>query len=1102
MLFVKRKKYIVEVGGLYMKYFDNHFLFSETYIKEYIKKMDKNNNNEVLKNAFTQVKQWNYEYSKGDYNEDPWEDYIDAVLDILGFKKHRENKIVTLYTNSIKETEKPVAICYSIDKEDDISSVLKGKYHAYNAIKVAQDYGLEWVMLTNGYRWRIYNTKNVSPYENYLEIDIETSINSYQEPNEAFKLFILFFNSTTYYKEKEELVIEKIKEESDKKAESIEEFLRSKAEGILTELCYGLKDDMNKVSFNEIDRKNIYGDAIILLYRLLFFGYAESRKLLPVVENDIEYNDSFDKLCNDARNCLNNGELYLIHDGYEYWERLDNHLRIYVDKTYNGGLFHNIDKPILREHRIKNKYLIKCLAELSYAKDRNGQYHEKIEYKDLSVRNLGSIYEGMLEYHLFIAEERMVQRKSKGKVKYILASETKLKNTDLNNIIEPGGIYLSQDALERKESGSYYTPEDVVEYIVTNTVGKKIDELKNELYINLEDMYEQLTYEPTEQGKRIIKNSIDDTVKIFIEEKILSLAIIDSAMGSGHFLVNAAYKVANEIVDIVSNHDWNSDVELPADIAYWKRKVVENCIYGIDLNGLAVALARLSLWLISASNDKALSFIDHHLKKGNSIIGTDKTKVELVNKKDDFSLFDVSYERIMESILRNYELMKEIGSATKEDVERQKEIYEEIECELEMVKRKYDYYLASQYFGGIPDEFTYFEVMNAQDLSVFEDAKKRELLEFATKKNFFHWELEFPNVINNGGFDVAIGNPPYVEADHSRFVEIVKTRECHNLYAFMIENTLKYLKSKAHLGVILPSASLSTPRMKSLQELIIKSSDSVAFSTFDDRPSKIFRRIDSLRVAIILADISKTSHNSVVLSTKYNRWYSSERSELFNNLKYTRVRNYNYIDGYIPKVGSESESSILRKIFNNNNKIKSFVGENDINNNVYYGYGVRYWIKAMNKSPAEIDEVGRKSTGDKELSINPEYSKKILTAILNSSTFFTYFTSFSDCRNLTKNTIQSFPFDYNTLKDIHAERLIDLCDELMDDYIENSSVKTANYATTGTITYREYYPKKSKKIIDKIDCVLADYYGFSDDELKYILDFEYRFRMGKEATND
>jgi hypothetical protein len=402
-----------------MKYFDNHFLFSETYIKDYIKQESKRKveNSDDIENVFKQVKEWNTEYVSGDYSNEHWFGYIDSVLDVLKFPDKRiDGNTRILYANTISDSETPVAICYFVEKEEDISSTSKGKYYAYDALKAAKEHNVNWAMLTNGYRWRIYNTKNISPYENYLEVDIESSIKYNSNADDAFRLFYLFFNVHTYYTVDGELQIETIKEQSDAKAEIIEESLRGKAEEILKELCYGLKENMNKEIYTEKEKKDIYNDSIILLYRLLFFGYAESRGLLPIIENDPEYTDSYEKICEDARNLHNAGEVYKNKDGFDYWERLDNHIRYYVDRSYNGGLFHNEDKPILREHRIANGRLTKCLAELSYNTDKTGKYTEKIEYRDLSVRNLGSIYEGLLEYQLFIAEERMVQRKTKGRL--------------------------------------------------------------------------------------------------------------------------------------------------------------------------------------------------------------------------------------------------------------------------------------------------------------------------------------------------------------------------------------------------------------------------------------------------------------------------------------------------------------------------------------------------------------------------------------------------------------------------------------------------------------------------------------------------------------
>ena len=249
---------------------------------------------------------------------------------------------------------------------------------------------------------------------------------------------------------------------------------------------------------------------------------------------------------------------------------------------------------------------------------------------------------------------------------------------------------------------------------------------------------------------------------------MLALSIIDSAMGSGHFLVNAAYRVANEIVDIVSENKWETtNDDIIVDVMHWKRKVVENSIYGIDINGLSVALARLSLWLISASNNKALSFLDHHLKEGNSIIGTDRKQVEVRDASSP--VLDVQYSDYMREVLRKYDELKAIGSNTKSDVAKQKEIYDEINEELKLVKKKYDYYLANQFIGGIEKDIAYINLLRRTDVTEFEKNELSELWRFAEEKKFFHWELEFPEVFINGGFDIVIGNPPYVEINEIEY---------------------------------------------------------------------------------------------------------------------------------------------------------------------------------------------------------------------------------------------------------------------------------------------------------------------------------------------
>ena len=1036
---------------------------------------------------FENIISWYQEYSND------WKLFEDTVLDTLGFEKEYENDFRWLYMHG----SNPVALVYFLDKECFVGSTSKGTYYSVDAVKKAAERNVSWVIVSNGLEWRLLNTTGISPYEHYFSINIEESLRL-NNAGKVGRVFVHLFGSDSFKtNESGVLCIDTFKEKSEQSEEIIENILRSKAESILTGLCYGLKDNMNKQIFTEDDRKQIYEDAIILLYRLLFLGYAESRELLPVKADDPDYLDSFSLLCQTAKEYYLGLNLTEKGNDFDLWDRLDSQLRIYVDKNYNGGLFSNDDKPILREYRIANKHLAPCLVELAYISGKKQDYAQKIEYKDLSVRNLGAIYEGLLEYQLFIADELMVQRKAKEKVVYIKASETTLKNSDKNNLVHPGEIYLSQDAVERKETGAYYTPEDVVDYIVKESIGKKLEDLKCELDEELTDIREELSYEPVEQRRKQLQYEIDEKSVKFINERILTLSIVDSAMGSGHFLVNASYQISNYIVDILENNTWENE-DINADVTYWRRKVVENCIYGIDINYLSVLLARLSLWLVSVTNDKALSFIDHHLKCGNSIIGTTTDRVQYINK--DIPLFNMTKEQYMSPILNKYAQIREIGSDTKADVALQHDVYEEIRADLAVIKRKMDYYLASMYAGGITDDEEFRKVMYADSINFFEGEEYINLLKYADEKKFFHWELEFPEVFIKGGFDAAIGNPPYVEADSSDYLSVSLTNQCHNLYTYMIEITTNYCKPKAKIGFILPSACVSTPRMESFQTLLIDRTSEISFATFDDRPGKLFTRLESMRAAIITGEIGKRLAEEIK-TTKYIRFLTEERKELFKNIQYQNTKYYRIIPGIIPKVGTPAENTIIGKLFEKSKYVSDYIDETNLSNAVYYGYGVRYWIKAMNKSAQEIDGLERKSTGEKEMHFKPEFPSELAVLILNSSLFFWYFTLFSDCRNLTRTVISNFPVNLDKVDNSVLEKVKDLNKRLMEDYIANSKLKETVYARTGRMVYREYYVRKSKTIIDEIDDLLGKIYGLSIDEVEFLKEYEMRFRMGTEADN-
>lgn len=1063
--------------------YNSNYLFSETYLENLSISENGILNKDQISKRFKIAQEWNGYFleKNGDYNH--WvDDFIDSLLNsVLDYNLEQENRIRYLKD---EQREEIIALGYVLEKKEDINSKTKGRFYAYQAVEFANENNLDWIILTNGYKWRIYNTNDISPYEHYLEINIEKSLLN-DKPDESFNFFINFFHKEIFKKRNNQKpLIEKKLQDSNEVINSIENHLRDKAELILNDLCNGFKENMSYNYYSEEDRRSIYVDSIIYLYRLLFFGYAEARGLLPSNQDDENYKyNSFSVICKNSKEMLNSSEALKVSEEYSFWNKIDEYLRIYVDENYDGGLFKNNQRPILNEYKIKNKYLMKAIAEINYFKNDHNDYVDKINYKDLTVRNLGSIYEGLLEYNLFVAEEDLVKKESKNKVRFKPVSKNKVRKSDV--IIKKGQVYISDSYTERKQTGSYYTPEDVVEYIVSNTVTNKIKEMREELFQEIKNDLDQIEIEVNDTIKKNLQYQVDSKIEKFIEKKILDINIIDSAMGSGHFLVNTAYKITNLIIDILLNNNWINE-NLKIDITYLRRKVVENCIFGIDINELAVYLSRLSLWLISASRDKPLSFIDHHLKTGNSILGIQKEDVKLDLDKEKVSLFDVNEQkRWEEQIYPKYKKLNKISGTTMEEVEEKNNIYNEINQFINITKKKYDYYLSKK-LKKMNFEEDYNEIMLSNNIDRFEKKDIKPLIEYAKQKKFFHWELEFPNVMRNGGFDIFIGNPPYVEENHKKFFGIKKTKKSHNLYAYIIERTIKNVNNNSKMGIILPSSSVTSNRRKGLQDLIINNSDEIKVSTFDDRPGKLFPQLEHMRAAIIFSDFNFEDPQKRLYTTKYNRWYSENRSELFDNIEFVKLNQFDFFEGSIPKVGSEIEKNILKKVFSFNKKIKDYITKEN-GQKVFYGSGVQYWIKSMNMNSTDVYEDIKRSSGEKDFSVT--CNNDLIVCILNSSLFYWYFVLFSDCRNLTKTVIKEFPFDIIALDKENINRLVALCNSLMDCYVDNSEVRSM-----GSTKYVQYRVKKCKNIIDKIDETLGAIYGLTEEEINFIKRYDIKFR--------
>ncbi len=755
-----------------------------------------------------------------------------------------------------------------------------------------------WVVVTNGKLWRLYSATAANKATNYYEIDLEEAANAPDQIT-ALRYWWLFFRRQAFTGFLDDLL-----QQSADYARGLGERLKERTfTTIFPHFARGFIEHARTGSPRRTASPDgpdaVFQATLTFLYRLMFVLYAESLSLLPVSEERGYGELSLQRLRRELaeaggpiedeapqrlaqRYSASSTELYgNLQRLFRAIDAGDAGLNL---PTYNGGLFsaHTPEGRFLAEHAIPDRFLALGLDRLCRDVDEKTQALAMIDYKSLGVRQLGSIYEGLLEFKLRVAAEPLVVVKEKGKEVYLPARQAGGKKALAT--LAPGDVYLENDKRERKATGSYYTPDYIVKYIVEHTVGPVLDAKLAALEPRLraaQKLYRERRANALAKGEDPEKFWNNPEMKRLADD-CLDVRVLDPAMGSGHFLVEAVDFVGNRLIQFLNawsdNPVWALLARTRQDIlddmerqgvsidearltrvSLLKRSVLKRCIYGVDLNPMAVELAKVSLWLDAFTLGAPLSFLDHHLKCGNSLIGGRVREAQALLAPREGETYSLLAGNQWAGVMLATDLMRQVSylsDNTAGQLAESRAAYRAAGDHLAPFKRILDV-VVSRWFGNGPAKSGFEPALELlrrpeaegwlrnPDPAVWPEKdymNARQVaataLRAAEEKRFFHWELEFPEVFfapatpggqdvqlrEDGGFDAVVGNPPYDELSEDALGRVIDEREFLtaadvfapasgsggrlNWYHFFMVIGMDLLSPGGRNGVIVPMAWL------------------------------------------------------------------------------------------------------------------------------------------------------------------------------------------------------------------------------------------------------------------------------------------------------
>ncbi len=834
--------------------------------------------------------------------------------------------------------------------EIDNNKIKDNSHH--QILRYLSNLKLDFGFLSNGRLWRFYDNSTLHSNKVFYEVNLEAIIE--QNDLEAFYYFFYIFRSERYTSDALNVkssanptlspAIKSAKSASFiSPPPQIYAILEKNNQAKIT-----LEDDLQNIIYGtngqdslfefigakiflanpKATLKEVYENALYFIFRLLFIAYFEDKfgDILQSHEyftQEISLSNLFQNLEDKEQSFRGFVKLSAIFAMYDKGEPN------YNMPVFNGGLFDSTKAPLLSTQKLFDDRSLKEILGKFFYFD-NGREVFRRDYKSLSVAHLGTIYEGLLGYFFAIADEELLYVKystKKGEAKkeiesyvdsYDFANLQKLQKQGSLKIIgtpkhyAKGQIYLKNTSNSRKTTASFYTPQSITRFLVAQS-------LKDE------------------SGEYRLNN-----------DNILHFKILDNACGSGHFLIEALNQITHIVLEDFDSFGALKQIyeaerqEIQKNTTHYikgyevdesdilKRLLLKRVIFGVDINPFCVELTKLSLWIDSFIFGTPLSFIEHHIKCGNALVGSTiaefRAHYDCIKNKG--SLFMSKFLEDFGVLSEVFGKLDSLKDTSESQISQSKRIYtEEILPTLTKLNLYLNFFSAFG-FASLVERKKFESLIELEKLLSEQEGDYKDAADFtrqiAKEIGFFNYEIEFPEIVLNGelqGFQAIVGNPPWdktkfsdndffpqyksdyrtlsnakkaefranclskptIKQDYEAQKQSIERVNAYykarfglsegkgdgNLFRFFVERNLGLLACKATLNYVLPSALMLEEGSYKLRKEILQNRTLMHFYAFENREG-IFNSVHrSYKFALMQVENAKPPKNHHIKTMFY-----------------------------------------------------------------------------------------------------------------------------------------------------------------------------------------------------------------------------------------